>query len=68
MLKFAVKKFNRQLSMQVRGKNAAVIGRVAMQMTVLDVTDIPNVQVGDEVIVPAMRIPTSALVSRVYVE
>ncbi|MCX6345943.1 MAG: alanine racemase [Armatimonadetes bacterium] len=68
VLKFAAKKFNRQLSMQIRGKKAPVIGRVAMQMTVLDVTDIPNVQVGDEVIVPAMRIPTSALAPRVYVE
>ena len=46
--------------MQIRGAKAPVIGRVAMQTVVLDVTDIPGVQVGDEVIVPAMRIPTSA--------
>ncbi|HVT74943.1 MAG TPA: alanine racemase [Candidatus Paceibacterota bacterium] len=32
----------------VRGARAAVIGRVSMDMTVLDVTDIPSVREGDE--------------------
>jgi len=67
LLGFAARKLKRRLSMEIRGAKAPVIGRVAMQMVVLDVTDIPGVQVGDEVIVPAMRIPTSALAPRVYV-
>ena len=66
LLGFAARKLRRRLSMEIRGGKAPVIGRVAMQMIVLDVTDIPGVQVGDEVIVPAMRIPTSAVVARVY--
>lgn len=67
LIGFAARKFKRRLSMQVRGATAPVIGRVAMQTVILDVTDIPGVEIGDEVIVPAMRIPTSATVPRVYV-
>lgn len=67
-LKFAVKKARRSLSMEIRGQRAPVLGRVAMQTTILDVTDIGGVEVGDEVTVPAMRIPTSALIPRVCVQ
>ena len=49
----------------VRGAKAPVIGRVSMQMTSVDVTDIPGVQVGDEVIVPARRTTTSSRIPRV---
>ncbi len=35
----------------VRGKRASVIGRVCMDMTMIDVTDIPDVETGDEVII-----------------
>jgi Alr-MurF fusion protein len=38
-------------SMLVKGQPAPVIGTVCMDMTMLDITDIPNVQEGDEVIV-----------------
>jgi alanine racemase len=34
----------------VRGQRAAVIGRVSMNLTVVDVTDIDGVAVGDEVV------------------
>jgi alanine racemase len=34
----------------VRGKRAPVVGRVSMNVTMVDVTDIPGVQVGDEVV------------------
>lgn len=34
----------------VRGKKAAIAGRVSMDQTILDVTDIPNVAIGDEVV------------------
>lgn len=67
-LKFAARKIKRSLFMEVRGKKAPVLGRVAMQMTVLDVTNINGVQVGDEVIVPAQRVPTSPLIPRIYVD
>ena len=31
----------------VRGKRAKILGRISMDMTVIDVTDIPNVRIGD---------------------
>jgi alanine racemase len=34
----------------VRGERAPIIGRVSMEKTILDVTDIPNVAIGDEVV------------------
>ena len=34
----------------VRGKKATIAGRVSMDQTVLDVTDIPGVEIGDEVV------------------
>ena len=34
----------------VRGRRARVLGRISMDMTVIDVTDIPRVRVGDEVV------------------
>ncbi len=37
--------------MLVRGHRARVLGRVSMDMTVIDVTDIPNARSGDEVVV-----------------
>lgn len=36
-------------TMLVRGKRAKVLGRISMDMTVIDVTDIANARVGDEV-------------------
>ncbi len=50
----------------IRGQKAPVIGRVSMQMTTIDVTDIPGVELGDEVIVPARRTTTSSRIPRVY--
>jgi len=44
-----------------------VVGRIAMQMCSVDVTDIPEAATGDEVVVPARRVTTSTLVPRVYV-
>jgi alanine racemase len=37
--------------MVVRGRRAAIVGRVSMNLTVVDVTEIPEVAVGDEVVV-----------------
>lgn len=68
VLKFAARKARRALSVEINGKKAPVLGRVSMQLTVVDVTDIEGVQAGDEAIVPAMRIPTSPLIPRVYID
>jgi alanine racemase len=38
-------------SMIVAGKKAPVIGRVSMDMTTIDLTDIPQANLGDEVII-----------------
>lgn len=35
----------------VRGKMAPIVGRISMDLTLVDVTDIPRVAVGDEVVV-----------------
>ncbi len=47
--------FRRSLSNRgevlVRGKRVPIIGRVTMDMTMLDVTDLPEVRVGDEVVI-----------------
>lgn len=67
LLKFAARKLKRKLTVEIRGKQAPVIGRVAMQMCVIDITDITGAESGDEVIVPALRIPTSPLIPRVYI-
>lgn len=46
--------YNRLLSNQghvlVRGKRVSVIGRICMDQTMIDVTDLPQVEVGDEVV------------------
>ncbi|MEN6355923.1 MAG: alanine racemase [Armatimonadota bacterium] len=67
ILKFAAKRIKRRLAVEINGRKAPVLGRVAMQMIVVDITDIPGAKVGDEVVIPAMRIPTSALIPRVYI-
>jgi len=46
--------FDRHLSnigrVLIRGQYASVVGRVMMNMTIVDITDIPNVKVEDEVV------------------
>lgn len=64
-LRFTARKLRRSLQVEVNGRRAPVIGRVAMQMCAIDVTDAGPVRVGDEVTVPALRIPTSPLIPRV---
>lgn len=67
-LRFLARKSRRRLEVEVRGAKAPVLGRVAMQMIVVDVTGIAGVRTGDEVSIPAMRVPTSALIPRRYAE
>jgi alanine racemase len=39
-----------RFSLLVRGERAPIVGRISMDQTVLDVTEIPGVQAGDEVV------------------
>ena len=52
----------------VRGKRAPVVGRVAMQTCMVDVTDIPGVAAGDMVTIPTRRLMASARLPRVLSE
>ncbi len=57
-----------QISVTIQGKRAPVLGRVAMQICTVDVTDIPGVAPGDIVTVPARRITASVRLPRMYEE
>lgn len=37
--------------MMINGKKAPIVGRICMDQTLIDVTDIPSVKMGDEVII-----------------
>ncbi len=65
---FLAKKYKRVLTVELHGQKVPVLGRVSMQMCVLDVTDCLEVAVGDTVTVPAMRLATNPLIPRVYIE
>jgi len=56
------------ITVTVRGKRAPVVGRVAMQTCVVDVTDIPGVTAGEVAIVPIRRLMASARLPRVFVD
>ncbi|MDQ2799622.1 MAG: alanine racemase [Armatimonadota bacterium] len=56
------------ITVTVRGKRAPVLGRVAMQICTVDVTNIPGVTVGDIVTILARRITASARLPRFYEE
>ena len=55
-------------TLTVRGRRVPVLGRVAMQICTVDVTDISGVSVGDVVTVPARRLLASARLPRVYAD
>lgn len=56
------------VTVTVRGKRAPVVGRVAMQTCVVDVTDIPGVAAGDAAVVPVRRLMASARLPRVFAD
>jgi alanine racemase len=51
----------------IRGAAAPFVGRVGMQFTLVEVTGIPGVEVGDEAIMPAVRATAAAGLPRVYI-
>ncbi len=56
---------NRRLSGKasflVRGRKAPVVGRICMDLCMVDVTEIPDVQVGDEVTVIGAELPCASM-------
>jgi len=52
----------------VRGVRCPVLGRIAMQSCAVDVTEVPDVQVGDIADVPARRVTIDRAVPRVAVD
>ncbi len=56
------------VTVTVRGQRALVIGRVAMQTCLVDVTNIPGAAAGDLVSIPARRLMASARLPRRFVE
>lgn len=46
-----IRQFSNVGEVLVRGKRAPVVGRVCMDQTLVDVTDVPGVQTGDEVVI-----------------
>jgi alanine racemase len=48
----------------LHGKTAAVIGNVCMDMTMIDITDIPEAQVGDEIEIFGQNLPVQQLAER----
>ncbi|MBQ0105228.1 MAG: hypothetical protein KBT47_04235 [Armatimonadetes bacterium] len=54
--------------MTIKGKKYPVIGRISMQMTVVDISDDQgNIRVNDEAIIPAMRLPTDSHIPRIFI-
>src|SRR5262249_41602242 len=44
------RRYSNRAQVLVRGRRAPVVGRVCMDMSMVDVTDVPGVSVGDEVV------------------
>ena len=45
------RRLGNRFSLLVRGQRAPLVGRISMDQAVLDVTDIPGVETGDEVVI-----------------
>ncbi len=52
---------------RVRGEEAPIVGRIAMQMCSMDVTDIPEASVGDEVTLPVRRLAAAGSIPRMFI-
>ena len=49
------RRLGNHFSLLVRGQHAPIVGRISMDQTVLDVTEIPEVAAGDEVVLIGMQ-------------
>lgn len=52
----------------IRGHRATFVGRIAMQTSALDVSDVSGVQIGDECEIPMRRLSANPLLKRIYLE
>lgn len=59
--------FDAARKVQVRGAEAYIIGRIAMQSCSIDITHLPEVELGDEVGVQMRRTSAGAHLPRIYV-
>ncbi len=62
--------FNRKLSngvgtVLIRGKEVPIVGNICMDAAMVDVTDIPDVQLGDEVILFGTNLPITKMAERI---
>ena len=48
------------------GRRVPVIGRVGMQISAIDVTDFPDIQVGSALEVPCRRVTSNPLIARIF--
>ncbi|MFW5866544.1 MAG: alanine racemase [Armatimonadota bacterium] len=53
-------------TVRIRGRHAPIVGRIAMDHCTVDVTDLPEVELGDDVVLPVRRTAVSPDVPRVY--
>ncbi|MGC9318010.1 MAG: alanine racemase [Armatimonadota bacterium] len=51
---------------RIRGREVPIIGRIAMDHCTVDVTDLPEVELGDEVLLPVRRTAVNPGVPRIY--
>jgi len=52
----------------IDGQEAPIIGRIGMDQCAVDVTDLPDIEVGQTVVVPTRRTVVSPELPRIYVE
>src|SRR6185312_12385041 len=52
----------------IRGKRAPILGRISMQMTTVDVSNIPDAAVGDVVEIPCRRVTSNPRIPRVLID
>ncbi len=58
----------RPLVVLIDGQGAPIIGRIGMDQCAVDVTDLPDIEVGQVVVVPTRRTVISPEVPRIYVK
>lgn len=53
---------------QIKGQKVPILGKVGMQLTILDITDLSEVQVGDIVYLPGRRTNISPAIPKVFLK
>jgi alanine racemase len=58
------RRFSNRGEVLVRGRRAPVVGRVSMDLVTIDVTDVPDAQLGDEVVLLGPGMPVEELAAK----